>query len=135
MPPNVKDTDIGGNGFSRQYPFVLNTNPGRDDYIILLVGEAEKAKILLDSKDMLAQLCSFRIICARPPQPAPVRPLTRWDYRFTLRLENPFWITSSVSSASFKAGSSSRENHLTSAASLAAARSPATRRHRKSIKT
>ena len=35
-------------------------NPGRDDYIILLVGETEKATILLDSKDMLAQLCSFR---------------------------------------------------------------------------
>jgi len=49
-----------GNGFSQQYPFILNMNPGRDDYIILLVGETEKATILLDSKDMLAQLCSFR---------------------------------------------------------------------------
>jgi hypothetical protein len=35
-------------------------NQGRDDYIILLVGETEKAKILVDSKDMLAQLCSYR---------------------------------------------------------------------------
>jgi hypothetical protein len=58
--PNVKDTDIGGNGFSQQYPFILNMKQGRDDYIILLVGETEKATILLDSKDMLAQLCSFR---------------------------------------------------------------------------
>ena len=47
----------------------------------------------------------------------------------------PFRITSTVSSASFSAGSSSRANHLTSAASLAAARSPATRRQRKSIRT
>jgi hypothetical protein len=58
--PNVKDADIGGNGFSRQYPFLLNMNQGRDDYIILLVGETEKAKILVDSKDMLGQLCSYR---------------------------------------------------------------------------
>jgi len=28
--PNVKDTDIGGNGFSKQYPFILNLSAGRD---------------------------------------------------------------------------------------------------------
>jgi len=33
---------------------------GRDDYIVLLVGEAEKAKILEDSKDLLNDLCSYR---------------------------------------------------------------------------
>jgi hypothetical protein len=58
--PNMKDADIGGNGFSKQYPFVLSMSPGRDDYIILLVGEAEKEKILADSKDLLADLCSYR---------------------------------------------------------------------------
>jgi hypothetical protein len=58
--PNVKDTDIGGSGFSKQYPFMLSMNPGRDDYIILLVGEAEKAKIIEDGKDLLADLCSYR---------------------------------------------------------------------------
>jgi hypothetical protein len=35
-------------------------NPGRDDYIILLVGEAEKTKIIEDSKDLLNELCSYR---------------------------------------------------------------------------
>jgi len=35
-------------------------SPGRDDYIILLVGEAEKAKILEESKDLLNGLCSYR---------------------------------------------------------------------------
>jgi len=35
-------------------------SPGRDDYIIMLVGETEKAKILLESKDLLAELCSYR---------------------------------------------------------------------------
>jgi len=57
--PNVKDKDIGGNSFG-QYPFVLSMSPGRDDYIIMLVGETEKAKILLESKDLLAELCSYR---------------------------------------------------------------------------
>jgi len=58
--PNLKDADIGGNGFSRQYPFMLSMSPGRDHYIILLVGETEKEKILSDSKDLLDDLCSYR---------------------------------------------------------------------------
>jgi len=58
--PGVKDADIGGNGFSKQYPFILDMSRGRDDYIILLVGEAEKSKILEESKDLLNQLCSYR---------------------------------------------------------------------------
>jgi hypothetical protein len=57
--PNVKNTDIGGNSFG-PYPFILSMSPGRDDYIILLVGKTEKAKILLDSKDLLMELCSYR---------------------------------------------------------------------------
>jgi hypothetical protein len=58
--PGLKDADIGGNGFSKQYPFILGMNQGRDDYIIMLVGEVEKAKILEESKDLLADLCSYR---------------------------------------------------------------------------
>ena len=57
--PKVKDIDIGGNGFSRWYPFILGMSPGRDDYIIVLVGEMEKAKIL-EAKHLLAELCSDR---------------------------------------------------------------------------
>lgn len=57
----VKDADIGGHGFSRQYPFILRMNPGRDDYIVLLIGAAEKADILEKSKDLLGQLCSYGI--------------------------------------------------------------------------
>jgi len=57
--PNVKDSDIGGRPFS-QYPFILSMSPGRDDVIILLVGEREKASILLESKDLLADLCAYR---------------------------------------------------------------------------
>jgi hypothetical protein len=65
--PGVKDTDIGGNGFSKQYPFILDMSRGRDDYILLLVGETEKEKILQDSKDLLADLCSYReYLCTTP---------------------------------------------------------------------
>jgi hypothetical protein len=57
--PNVKNADIGGKPFS-QYPFILSMSPGRDDVIILFAGETEKAKILSDSKDLLAELCTYR---------------------------------------------------------------------------
>jgi hypothetical protein len=39
---------------------MLSMSPGRDDFIIVLVGEAEKARILLEFKDLLADLCSYR---------------------------------------------------------------------------
>jgi hypothetical protein len=57
--PNVKNSDIGGKPIS-QYPFMLSMSPGRDDFIIMLVGDAEKEKILLEFKDLLADLCSYR---------------------------------------------------------------------------
>jgi hypothetical protein len=57
--PNVENADIGGKPFS-QYPFILSMSPGRDDVIILFAGETEKAKILLESKDLLTALCSYR---------------------------------------------------------------------------
>jgi hypothetical protein len=57
--PNVKNRDIGGNSYG-PYPFILSMSPGRDDVIILLVGEAEKTKILSESRDLLADLCSYR---------------------------------------------------------------------------
>ena len=58
--PNLKNADIGGAGFSKEYPFVLSMDPGRDDYIIMLAGETEKARILKRSRGLLAQLCAFR---------------------------------------------------------------------------
>ena len=57
--PNVKDADIGGKPLS-QYPFALPQGPGPHDVIILLVGQAEKTKILADSADLLNELCSYR---------------------------------------------------------------------------
>jgi len=57
--PGLKDADIGGKPFS-QYPFMLSMSPGRDDFIIVMVGETEKAAILDESKDLLNDLCSYR---------------------------------------------------------------------------
>jgi hypothetical protein len=57
--PNVKDADIGGEPFS-PYPFVLPQGPGSHDVIILLLGQAEKEKILADSSDLLRELCTYR---------------------------------------------------------------------------
>lgn len=57
--PGLTDADIGGKPFSL-YPFMLRMSPGRDDVIILLVGEAEKAAILSQEKDLLEDLCSYR---------------------------------------------------------------------------
>jgi hypothetical protein len=58
--PGVKDADIAGHGFSKEHPFVLAMSRGRDDYIIQLVGEAEKARILDASRSLLRELCSYR---------------------------------------------------------------------------
>jgi len=57
--PGLTDADIGGKPFSK-YPFMLKMSPGRDDVIILLVGETEKAAILAESKDLLSDLCAYR---------------------------------------------------------------------------
>ena len=39
---------------------MLRMSPGRDDVIILLVGETEKASILSEAKDLLSDLCTYR---------------------------------------------------------------------------
>jgi hypothetical protein len=64
--PGVTDADIGGKPFSL-YPFMLKMSPGRDDVIIVLVGQTEKAAILAESKDLLTDLCSYReYLCTTP---------------------------------------------------------------------
>lgn len=64
--PGVTNADIGGKPYSR-YPFVLDMSPGRDDVIIMIAGEAEKGEILSQSKDLLADLCSYRqYLCTTP---------------------------------------------------------------------
>ena len=75
--PGVKDVDIAGHGFDKQYPFILGMSHGRDDYIILLVGEAEKAKILENSKELLQDLCSYRNYLCTTPETRTRTPIDR----------------------------------------------------------
>jgi len=57
--PGVSNADIGGKPLS-MYPFMLSMSPGRDDFIIMLVGATEKAGILTEFKDLLSDLCAYR---------------------------------------------------------------------------
>lgn len=56
--PNLTSKDIGGGPVMGQYPYLIN--PGPHAYIILNVGETEKAQINRESQDLLRELCACR---------------------------------------------------------------------------
>jgi hypothetical protein len=56
--PNLTDKDIGGAPPPSPYPFIFEQGP--QGYMILLLGEKEKAKVLEGSKGLMADLCSYR---------------------------------------------------------------------------
>jgi hypothetical protein len=66
--PHVKDSDIGGK-FNSPYPFMLST--GGQDYIILLVGAAERETINQESEELLKKLCADRSFLCSPVRPHP----------------------------------------------------------------
>jgi hypothetical protein len=55
--PNVANEEIGGK-YNSEFPFILNTGGG--NYIILLVGDAEREKINQESQDLVKELCRYR---------------------------------------------------------------------------
>jgi hypothetical protein len=69
--PNVTNQDIGAapdfkDPSSLAYPFLdeHTASSGEENYIIQLIGEAEKAKILAAEKPLLDQLCAYRdVLC------------------------------------------------------------------------
>src|SRR5258708_3489410 len=67
--PNVTNKDIGGVPdlsihSSLLYPFIDKQGIAEQSYMIQLVGETEKAKILADGKLLLDDLCAYRdILC------------------------------------------------------------------------
>jgi hypothetical protein len=63
--PGVANQDIGGKPFS-EHPFILNAAGGPHGYIILLAGEAERAKILAEHQALLKQLCDYRAYLCLP---------------------------------------------------------------------
>jgi hypothetical protein len=56
--PNQTSRDFGGGAVMGPYPYLVNAGPMA--YIILHVGEAEKAQINRESRDLLAELCAYR---------------------------------------------------------------------------
>jgi len=70
--PNLGNEDIGAvpdlaDPASLVYPFVDQQGAPEQAYIIQLIGEAEKAKILADEKALVDELCAYRtVLCLSP---------------------------------------------------------------------
>jgi hypothetical protein len=65
--PNITNEDIGADpASSLLYPFVFKEGISEQSYIIQLVGEAEKAKIMADEMNLLAALCAYRASLCLP---------------------------------------------------------------------
>jgi hypothetical protein len=67
--PNITDKDIGAAPnlsvpSSLLYPFIDKQGIAEQSYMIQLIGEAEKAKIVADEKTLLTDLCAYRdVLC------------------------------------------------------------------------
>jgi hypothetical protein len=61
---HVTDNDIGGSQFNSLNPFVLNA--GGQDYIIMLVGDAEREKVNRESRQLIKDLCAYRSSLCKP---------------------------------------------------------------------
>jgi hypothetical protein len=65
--PKMTDEDIGAvPASSLVYPFVFKEGIAEQSYMIQLIGETEKAKIMADEKDLLAALCTYRASLCLP---------------------------------------------------------------------
>ena len=69
--PGVTNEDIGARPSlsdyaSLQYPFIDRPGNAEQSYMIQLVGQAEKARILADEKALLADLCAYRNVLCLP---------------------------------------------------------------------
>jgi hypothetical protein len=56
--PNLKDGDVGAGPPMGMFPYFIN--PGPMSYVILNVGETEKAQINRQSQDLLKEACAYR---------------------------------------------------------------------------
>ena len=69
--PNITNEDIGAAPnlslhSSLLYPFIDRQGIAEQSYIIQLTGEAEKAMIMADEKNLLAALCTYRALLCLP---------------------------------------------------------------------
>lgn len=70
--PNVTNEDIGAvpdlsDRSSLRYPFIDRQGIPEQSYIIQLIGEAEKAKIMADEDTLIRDLCAYRDVLCLPP--------------------------------------------------------------------
>jgi hypothetical protein len=56
--PNLTSKDIGGGPVMGRYPYLVN--PGPHAYMIVNVGETEKAQINGEESDLLKEVCAYR---------------------------------------------------------------------------
>ena len=63
--PNLTDEDIGSAPSSFPlYPFVFKEGIAQQSYIIQVLGEAERGRIMADEKPLLDELCGYRdVLC------------------------------------------------------------------------
>ena len=69
--PNITNEDIGAvpnlaDHSSLHYPFIDRQGTGQQSYMIQLVGETEKARILDDERALVAALCAHRAVLCYP---------------------------------------------------------------------
>lgn len=69
--PNVTNEDLGaapdlGVPSSLQYPFIDRQGIAEQSYMIQLIGEADKARILADERMLVQDLCAYRDVLCLP---------------------------------------------------------------------
>ena len=69
--PDLTNADIGAmpnlaDHASLLYPFIDRQGNGEQSYMIQLIGETEKAKILADQKSLVDDLCAYRDVLCLP---------------------------------------------------------------------
>jgi hypothetical protein len=65
--PKITNEDIGAvPTASLLYPFAFKEGIAEQSYLIQLIGEAEKAKIMTDEKNLVAALCTYRASLCLP---------------------------------------------------------------------
>jgi len=65
--PNVTNEDIGAGPHSFPlYPFIFKEGIAEQSYMIQMLGEAERAKIIADEKTLLGDLCAYRDVLCLP---------------------------------------------------------------------
>ena len=50
------------------YPIAFREGPPEQSYMVQVLGEAERARIMTDEKDLVGSLCSYRTTLCLTPQ-------------------------------------------------------------------